>query len=102
MDKRDSEKMNIAYLSLKFGPCKALIFGLFMVLGVTACGTLQIELATTPEQTTAPAGFVTPTPNFDQPQFATTAGTVFDDRLNLVGYTVNPQSSAPGLSLIHI
>ncbi len=58
--------------------------------------TLQIDLATTAEPTAAPPGFVTPTPNFDRPQFAVEEDTVFDDRLNLVGYTVNPQSSAPG------
>ncbi len=79
---------------------RALLLALpLILLLLTACGTFQVEVATSPEPTISTGGFITPTPSFDKPQFATEAGVMFDDRINLVGFTVEPETAGPGSSL---
>ena len=73
-----------------------LISSLFVAMLLTACGTLQVDLAPTPGSSPRPGVPITPTPWFGPAQFETEAGVIFDDRLKLLGYTVKQDSSKPG------
>ncbi len=74
---------------------------LLLVLLTTACGTLQVALE--PTQTAAPRAGVppSPTPIFDRPSTDHEVNVIFDERLNLVGYSAVPKESGPG-SLLRV
>ena len=88
--------MKSGTLLLKLSHRRLLLSCLFVAILATACGTLQVDLAPTLGPVVRPGVPLTPTPWFGPAQFATEAGVVFDDRLKLVGFTVEPDSAGPG------
>jgi hypothetical protein len=103
-------------LLLKSSHRRMFLSFLFVGMLATACGTLRVDVAPTAEppaeSATGPtAGLATradarpgvpPTPTAwfgELPSWADEASVTFDDRMKLIGFTVEPQSPGPGSAL---
>ena len=98
-------------LLLKSSHRRLFLSFMFVFLMATACGTLHVavDVAPTAEPVTRPAAVLatradarpgvppTPTAWFSElPPWADEASVTFDDRMELIGFTVEPQSAGQG------